>query len=83
MKKCKPKVWGMALPGRKYTQVRAVVATHSQKQAAAAFGVSLYEFRLFACETGNTAEVRAALAKPGQVFSRGLDDRGPFWVGLI
>ena len=81
--KAKPlKVWGMVLPGRKFVQVRAVVAATSQKEAAAAFGVSLYEFRNYACETGNREEIAAAMSKRGCVFSKPLDGHGvPYMEG--
>lgn len=57
------------------SQVRCVVAAHTQKQAAALLGTSPSDMRHF----GGTLdrdhpEAALALASPGQVFARGLDD---------
>jgi hypothetical protein len=49
-------------------QCRAIVATSSQKKAAEAFGISMHEFRGFACPTGNAEEIEAAMARPGVVL---------------
>jgi len=42
------------------TQCRAVVMARTKKNAAAALGMSLYEFNNYACETGNAKEVLSA-----------------------
>ena len=52
-------------------QERTVVATTTQKKAADLLNMSLHEFRNYWCETGNEAEVEAAMAKPGEVVFMG------------
>jgi hypothetical protein len=49
-------------------QVRTIVATTSKKKAAALVGESLYHFNSYWCETGNEAELLAALASPDTVL---------------
>ena len=62
-------------PDTKYvSQVRAVVATRTKKEAIAAFGVSTGEARNYISVTGNEHELEIALAKPGQVFARPLNE---------
>lgn len=55
-------------------QRRAIVATTSQKKAAEAMGITLYEFRTYGCETGNKKEIEQAMSSPGTVFHCPLDD---------
>jgi hypothetical protein len=49
-------------------QVRAVVATTTQKKAIELLDTTRYEFKLFACETGNEVEVMTARKEPGVVI---------------
>lgn len=49
-------------------QVRAIVAAPSQRKAAELLEMSLYEFRLYAAETGNQIEIQTATSAPGQIF---------------
>jgi len=49
-------------------QVRAIVATKTKKRAAELFGVSLYHFNQFCCETGNATELQVAQGNPETVF---------------
>lgn len=68
-RKQKLKVYGTYTHLRGVTgQVRAIVATTSQKKAAELLHVSLYDFRYFGCETGNPHEIETAMAEPGAVF---------------
>ena len=59
----KLKVWGMS-----QIRGRAVIAAHSQVEAAKALGCSIYALRKWAAITGNKREVEAALAEPGKVI---------------
>ena len=73
------KVWGITLPslprdGLGGPQVRGIVATTTKKEAARLFGVSLYDFVNYACETSNEIEINTAKVKPGQVFGSNLND---------
>lgn len=45
-------------------QCRTIIATTSQKRAAELMKMSLYEFRDYWCETGNQAEIDAAMKRP-------------------
>jgi hypothetical protein len=47
-----------------------IVATPTKRAAAEAFGMSLYEFDLYASETANADSVAVALASPGVLFVR-------------
>lgn len=49
-------------------QVRGIVATTSQKNAAELFGCSLSHFRNYCGETGNEKELEIALANPNVLF---------------
>lgn len=49
-------------------QVRAIVATTSQKRAAELVGVSLSELRDYWSVTGNDIEMQTACSEPGRVF---------------
>ena len=49
-------------------QVRVIVAARSEKAAAAAIGISLYEMRTYGSDTSNPKEITAAMSKPGAVF---------------
>lgn len=79
------KVWGTNIFWQG-EQRRAVVAAKSQKEAARLFGVSLYELRNYASETGNEVEVRIASESPGRVCVKmgdvsGNPEREP-WLTL-
>lgn len=56
-------------------QIQAVVATTSKKKAAELFDVSMYTMNYYGSETWNKDDCEVALAEPGVVFWRGLDDR--------
>lgn len=59
---------GLAARAGVAVQVRTIVATTSQREAAAKVGVTLHEFSRYWCETSNAEEIRAATSNPGQVF---------------
>lgn len=68
-------------PDNPRTQTREIVAATSQKEAVRLFNASgLYmtigELRNYGNVTGNPQEVETAMAQPGQVFWRALDDMG-------
>lgn len=76
-------VWGMDVHLRKVRgQQRAVIASRSKAAAARALDVSIGHFNMYAADTGNEEEIRVALAEPGVVFHRGLDDRDAEWEAL-
>jgi hypothetical protein len=60
----KLKVFG----GNWYGKERRVVAARTQKEACEILDITAYEFRNHWCESGNEAEIKAALGKPGTVF---------------
>lgn len=62
------KVYGSSILFHKGKQQRCVVAVYNQKEAAKAFGESLYFVQTWCCETGNKEEVRAALKQPGKLI---------------
>ncbi len=64
----KLKVFGGLMHMGSRGQLRTVVAATSQAKAAEALHTPLSQFRGWWCETGNKAELAAALSKPGQVF---------------
>lgn len=72
MRKNKLKVYG-GIIFVKGKQMRAVVATTSQKRLSEIVKESLYEIRNFWSETGNDAELEIALSKPESVFYKTLD----------
>ena len=50
-------------------QVRMIVATFTKKRAMELIGISSYkQFNDYWCETGNQAEILAALKSPGEVL---------------
>lgn len=65
---------------RHHAQVRAIVAVRTKKEAAVAFGMSLYALNDWASETGNATEIAVATAKPGAVFIAPLDNRNGGFV---
>lgn len=71
-------VWGGCFDGT----TRAIVATKTKSEAAAAFAVSMYSFNNWAGDTGNHAEVAVAMTKPGTVFTAPGDNRQHFVEGL-
>jgi hypothetical protein len=60
--------------GRPHRQVRAIVATRTKKEAIALFGCTAGEFREYSSKTSNAIDLEVALAKPGQLFVRRIDD---------
>ena len=62
----KLKVFGVNYDGR----TRRIVATTTQKKAAELCGMNLYQFRMFASETGNKVECELALKEPEIVWSQ-------------
>lgn len=56
-----------------------LVATTSQRAAADAMRISLYEFRNYASETGNREDCELALANPGVLFTRSNRRYGEPW----
>lgn len=70
------KVYGGCFDGRN----RLIVAAKSKKAAHAAMvalrpNLSYSTFTAFGSETGNTLELKTALAKPGTVFTAPINDR--------
>jgi len=61
------KVFG-GLVFRDHKQVRAVIYEASQARAASVAGVKLHHFRNYWSVTGNTAELEAAKARPGELI---------------
>jgi hypothetical protein len=60
-----------------HSQVRAVVAASTKKEAARLLAMPISEFNRHGCETGNQAEIDVALAEPGAVFWKPAARRGP------
>ena len=56
-------------------QTREVVAAPSRVAAARLLGITSTRLKEYGSVTGNTWEVRMALASPGRVFWKPLDDR--------
>ena len=74
MTKAELRVWGGCVM-RRGGQVRAIVATTSQKEAARIAGVALHELRNYWSTTRNDVELKTALSAPGTLFlSSGLHD---------
>lgn len=69
-----PKVWFSSLGSEDL-----LIAAASQRLAAGAFGMSLYEFRNYASETGNAEDRALALASPGVLFIRSNRNYGEPW----
>lgn len=57
-----------------------LIAAPNQRAAAEAFGMSLYEFRNYASETGNAEDRALALASPGVLFVRSNRKYGEPWA---
>lgn len=55
-------------------QTREIVAAKSMAEAARVAGIKPHYLRTYGCETGNPEELRVALADPGVVYWRPLDD---------
>lgn len=55
-------------------QGRFIMAAPSIAAVCAATGMTRYTFNNEGCETGNANEIATALAKPGAIFVRGLDE---------
>lgn len=69
----KLKVYGGLVFNGKRKQVRTIVATTSQKNAAALVGCTVSEIRNYWSETGNDMEIATALALPGVVLQASTD----------
>jgi len=63
-------------------QQRAIVAARSKVAAAKAMDLTVYFFNGYGDETGNAEEIATAMAKPGTVFTRPLDDFNAEWEEL-
>jgi hypothetical protein len=57
-------------------QLHAIVATTSQREAAACLDMSLHEFRIYSAVTGNAVEIETATARPNVVFWQDLNAHG-------
>lgn len=64
-----------------HRQITALVATTSQKKAAELMDVTVGTLRNYGGETRNPQDCEVALAEPGTVFWRGLDDRTAYQKG--
>lgn len=60
------KVFGVNLDGTN----QGIVATTSQKKAAALFGVSLYHFQQYGGVAGNASDVELAMREPGVAWTK-------------
>ena len=60
-------------------QTREIMAAPSQSAVARAAGFKRASQLFNLCETGNDEELRVALAEPGVIFWRGLDDHQGDW----
>lgn len=65
-----PVVWGTSI-GTK----RVVCAAYTKREAAHAMNLSMYAFNQYASETGNVADVAAAMANIGIALERPIDQR--------
>ncbi len=62
------------------SQLTAVVAAKTQKEAMVLFGISAHEANGYMGETGNPEQIETAMSKPGQVFARPIDEhKGPYF----
>ena len=55
-------------------QARCVVAARTKKEVMELFGITRNDFEHSACETGNATEIALAMASPGVVFWKPVDD---------
>lgn len=80
----KLKVYGWtgtkATPGSRQRQSRNIIAAHSVAELLRLTGIPRSQYSWSGGETGNAEELAAALAQPGVMLWRPLDDRDAPWA---
>jgi len=63
-------------------QLRAIVATHTKKEAAELLGISVSHLSEYGSVSGNEEQIAIATAKPGQIFAKPITDYSDKYVEI-